>query len=505
MSAPSVSLSARLGLSKVSYENPGENHLLITLEGGKLDKSKTRKPLRVGAAIDTSGSMAGQKLDFAIKSLCIFVDNLTADDMFGVCGFSDNVFSVVKPAFMTPENKEAAKAEIRGLRSMSATNLSGATIEAFNLANADRPKKDKVPKAEFGKLGAAKIIDDANDVDDGFLCRGFLFTDGQPTAGDTSKEGLIKLAGSRIGGASLTAFGYGSDHDAELLASMASKGGGNYYFIEDFDKCPAFFGRELGGLISCMAQGIKIKIKAASGVKFTKVFNDLDVDASDDQSECTISMDDVYAEEKRKILILTELPEKSKAVAARASKLCDIEVTYVDLKTGEKVKLEDSVKIEYVKEDEADKKVDKEVEEQIVRFKGLEAQEEARAFADRGNFAGGQSVLRSFSAFAGNQGWQGMADDVGEAALYLSDAGTYESGGKKGLMARSMSYGTGRGGTIETAAMFGTRVQADTAAKFQDESKSGSADAAGGATGGLGGRAATGGVAGRLSKKRSRK
>jgi hypothetical protein len=469
MSKPIVSVSSRLEFDKVQFDEPGKNHLLISLEGGKIDRPKDRKPLRIGAAVDCSGSMRdGGKIENAKQSLKIFIDNLTPDDAFGLVGFSDSVFSVFEPMFMTPENKEKAKVEVDKLNTINMTNLSGATLEAYNMVKGKLPKPEKkeAKKAEFGKVGGVKIIDDANDTTE-FLARGFLFTDGLPTAGEMDKSKLIELAGKRPSGASLSCFGYGSDHDAELMASMAKRGGGNFYFIKNIDECPAFFGREFGGLISCVAQGIKVELTAAAGVKFTKVYNDFDVNANDEETECTISVDDIYAEETRKLLVMVELPEKSKAVAARSSKLCDVEVTYTDLKTGEEVKLEESVKIDYVKKEEAQDKGDKLVLEQILRFKAADAQAEARKLADKGQYVQASSlmcsIVQDFAAI-GTEGAMAMSADIQKNVIPTLNDQAYDS---NYLVSNTRSYTGGRGMTAGSAHAFDRGVVAKSALSFQ--------------------------------------
>jgi Ca-activated chloride channel family protein len=459
----SVSLRARLEFDKVSFDKSGQVHLLVTLEGQKRNETQERKPLRIGAVVDCSGSMQDPgKLEYAKRSLKTFVDNLTEKDIFGLSGFSDSVFSVFPPKRMTPENKEEVKTEINKLAPISATNLSGATVEAFAIIkNAGTIKSEAPEVVKFGMVN--RQLDDGEDV---FLSRGFLFTDGLPTAGERDRNRLIELAGKRPKDVSLTTFGYGRDHDAELLGSMARRGGGNFYYIQNLDDCPAFFGRELGGLISCVAQGIKVKLTAAPGIKIAKVYNDLDVTANDEQTECTVSVDDVYAEEKRQLLLLVEYPEKSKAVAARASKLCEIEVTYRDLLTNEDATVTESVKIEYVKDDETQKEPDKEVMEQIARFAAVEAQQEAMRFAAAGDFSQARGVLRSAGVrlkAVGTTGGDAMAKDMDAMSLMASNASTYDV---NYLASNARSYGGARGQTVGAAEVFGTAMQADMARVF---------------------------------------
>src|SRR5262245_8326388 len=193
----SLTLSARLEKSKVALGSKHEVHLLVTLEGKKLEG--IRKPLALGVAIDCSGSMAGDKIEHAKRSLKKLVENLSDQDVLAVVAFSDNVWTVVEAAKMTPEAKEQAKKEIDALHSLASTNLSGGTREAYQTlkAHAEKRLKDAVSRA-------------------------FIFTDGQPTSGQTGYNELVELAKSeRPKDTNLICFGYGSDYNRELMTAMA--------------------------------------------------------------------------------------------------------------------------------------------------------------------------------------------------------------------------------------------------------------------------------------------
>jgi len=49
-------------------------------------------------------------------------------------------------------------------------------------------------------------------------------------------------------------FGYGSEHDADLLHAVADAGNGLFYYIDNKDSIPESFCDCLGGLLSVAAQ-----------------------------------------------------------------------------------------------------------------------------------------------------------------------------------------------------------------------------------------------------------
>lgn len=106
---------------------------------------------------------------------------------------------------------------------------------------------------------------------------------------------------------SLFCFGYGSDHNSEMLEAISeATPGGGYYFVENDSDVFTAFGDAMGGLMSVMAQSAVLKISvppaaAECGVKIREVHHDKMVDRGD--GSFTVNMDDFYAEERRDVIV----------------------------------------------------------------------------------------------------------------------------------------------------------------------------------------------------------
>src|SRR6185295_19604374 len=196
----SIVLSARLEKSKVAANKKQELHLLVGLEGVKLDGE--RKPLSLVVAIDLSTSMARRKVEDAKEGLKKLIDHLTDKDTLSIVAFSTSVWTILEATRMTPDAKDRAKTEVSGLHVHSSTNLSGATLEAY----------------EQAKAAAKAGLKDA-------VGRALLFTDGCPTHGVQEPEKLVEIAKGRPDGTSLICFGYGDDYNADLMKAMARVAG----------------------------------------------------------------------------------------------------------------------------------------------------------------------------------------------------------------------------------------------------------------------------------------
>lgn len=441
----SISLSTRLEYSKVELEKKSVVHLLVNLKAQNMP-SGNRKPISVSAVIDCSGSMQGQKLDYAKKTLRELARHMTGEDTLSISAFSDDIWNVLPATKMDQAGREKACQEIDKARSMASTNLSGAVLEGWGRI---KESKDNV----------ARVI---------------IFTDGLPTAGITDKGQLLAMAGKRPNErASLTSMGYGMDCDKELLASMAKAGGGNFYFVNTPDECLSIFGLELGGLLSCVAQQIKVRIDMEKDVKILEILNDYDVEADDkDHRWAVASMGDAYAEETRRVLVKLELPEIGRTLAARPIHIGTVRVDFFDIVANEARWEESKVKVEFVPASEVQKESDLEVREQIAIQKAAKAQEAAMKMAEAHDWNGAQQIICMAIQDLGTIGTEAaksFAGDLNNNVLKaVADQKEYlGAGGAHYMFSNSSAYKSGRSSSKKSS-FIGTQHQAETVASFEE-------------------------------------
>jgi len=433
----SINLTARLERSKVAAGRKHELNLLVGLEGVKLEGK--RKPLSLAVAIDLSTSMSGRKVEDAKDGLSKLVDHMTDEDTLAVVAFSTSVWTVLEPTRMTQDAKDRAKGEISAMHVHSSTNLSGATLEAY----------------EQAKAAAKAKVKDA-------LSRALLFTDGQPTAGEMGHKELVEIAKRRPEDTSLICFGYGDDYNAELMKAMAKVAGGDAYHIKTPDEFGPTLGRVLGGLLSCVAQGVKLTVKTKPDVKVLEVLNDFDVKGNDDKTEAIVTVDDVYSQEKRTVLLRLEIPAMDKM--ERPFTLGTASIEYQDLVAKEPRTAEVSLKVQYVKEDEADKEADKEVAEKVAILAAAKAQEEAIRLAKAGQYSQAKGILRTASLGLQDVGTKMArlaADDIEQNVMCQLSPDAFAAGGMHYMASNAGSYARGRGHNLKAASLFNTKAQAD--------------------------------------------
>ena len=187
-----------LGLNLLTYRNAGEDGYFLLLASPGIDAKHTKvMPKDVTFVLDTSGSMAGAKLEQAKKALAFCVENLNDGDRFEILRFStevDPLFNKLTDA--TKEHRRAAQKFIEDLKPLGGTAIDGALQKALAL----RPGSGERPYVVI------------------------FLTDGLPTVGNTIEDqivGAVKQAGK--GTVRVFCFGIGTDVNTHLLDKITEE------------------------------------------------------------------------------------------------------------------------------------------------------------------------------------------------------------------------------------------------------------------------------------------
>lgn len=219
--------------------------LLLASPGGDPMKADAQaNPKDVVFVLDTSGSMAGKKLEQAKKALRFCVENLNDVDRFEVLHFATEV----EPCFTSlrgaeRKNRDEATKWIDALRPIGGTAIADALQQALKLrpGTGDRP----------------------------FVV--IFLTDGQPTVGETSEDRIVSLA-TPSGGAPtrVFCFGIGTDVNTHLLDKIVERTRAASQFVlpeEDLEiKVSSFFTRIKDPLLT------NVKITWPEGVRVTATY-----------------------------------------------------------------------------------------------------------------------------------------------------------------------------------------------------------------------------------------
>ncbi|MEX2244775.1 MAG: VWA domain-containing protein [Fimbriimonadaceae bacterium] len=198
-----------------------------------------RTPLNLCLVLDRSGSMEGPPLDYAKQAASYVVDLLSPNDVLSIVVFDETVDVLMPPQKVT--NKQAIKDGVAQIQPGYTTNISDAmTLAAQQL----------------------KSLDDLSRA-----TRMVFLTDGEPTAGIKEFQPLVTHAGDiKARGITCTFLGFGPEYNEELLAAMAKKTGGNYYYISQPQLIPEVFRTELEKLITVAAMNVRLSLRLSRWV-----------------------------------------------------------------------------------------------------------------------------------------------------------------------------------------------------------------------------------------------
>lgn len=199
----------------------------------------SRTPMNLCLVIDRSGSMEGPPLEYVKQACNYVVDMLGPTDILSIVTFEETVDVLMPPQRVT--NKQPVKEGIQRIMPGNTTNLYDGLL-----------------------LGSQQVM---GVMDPGRATRMIVFTDGDPTAGIRDFPTLVNQAGDiRQRGITCTFLGFGPDYNEELLASMAKRAGGNYYYIPRPEMIPEIFRTELDKLMTGVARNLQLTVKAARWV-----------------------------------------------------------------------------------------------------------------------------------------------------------------------------------------------------------------------------------------------
>ncbi len=263
----------------VTVEREQKLYLMAQLTADPAPDDKTRRPLNLSLVIDRSGSMAGEKIDYTRQAAQFLVQNLGVKDMFSVVIYNDRVETIVAPGIVT--HKDMICQRIANIVAGGATNLSS------------------------GWLEGCRLVDE--NLNDDFLNRVILMSDGHANRGVTDMEKLVTIAEQkRAERISTTTMGLGSGFNEDLMMAIANGGGGAFYFIESPEVAPLIFQEELEGLLSVVGQNLLITVEPTEFVTHVSQLNAYPTEQKG--KSVMFRLGDVFGDEVKTLMLELTIP-----------------------------------------------------------------------------------------------------------------------------------------------------------------------------------------------------
>jgi Ca-activated chloride channel family protein len=205
---------------------------------------EARAPVAIVLVIDTSGSMAGRKIEDARRSALAMLDEMRADDMVGVVRFSSNAETLV-PLGRVGEIRGEARRRIEQLRAEGSTDIANALRLADRVLGFTRDRR-------IGRI--------------------VLVTDGRDTSG-TPASTAVEIARTEVSrGFTVSALGIGVDYDESYLAHVSDAGRGNYEYLSDTSALTRFLSKELFETARTRIKGLEVALDLPPSARIRDVW-----------------------------------------------------------------------------------------------------------------------------------------------------------------------------------------------------------------------------------------
>ena len=238
-----VNISGHLVQNKILQGSRGHVNLSITLQADEVldQEAKESRSVNMVIVLDRSGSMKGRKIAHARQAVLELLSGLSAKDRFALVAYSDKVRILSNLQSVTGAYLEHMESVVRNIKAGGGTNL-GAGLEAgINLV---------LSGTQTGN--AAKVI---------------LISDGLANKGITDPQSLGDIASvAQENEFAVSTVGVGVDFNEYMMNTIADKGNGNYYYLENPSAFAEVFQKEFSFSRTTAATGVSVYIPLIAGM-----------------------------------------------------------------------------------------------------------------------------------------------------------------------------------------------------------------------------------------------
>ena len=342
----------------VSSDSPTTLDVLVRIIPPEPEIELQRPALNIGLVIDRSGSMRGQKMEYARQAACYAVEQLLPTDRVSVTIYDDQVETLI--ASTPAVNKANIIHQIKRIHSRGSTALHAGWVQ-----------------------GGIQVSQHLNPE---YLNRVILLSDGLANVGETNPDVIASdVHGLAKRGVSTTTMGIGDDYNEDLLEAMARSGDGNYYYIQSPQQLPNIFARELQGLMATIGTTVSLGIEPQGDITLAEVLNDLDVNIKG-----RYSLPNLVIGNPIEVVVRLKVP-----AMAQGSGLCYFRLAWNAPEQQKRQKLRVALRLPAVSSAQLREfPFNPEVQQQVALMMAARAKNEAVQLADRGNYEAASQLLQ---------------------------------------------------------------------------------------------------------------
>lgn len=253
----------------------GSTYVGIWVQAPQMPVARARAPMAVSLVIDTSGSMAGDKIENARMAASSLLETLSDGDVVSLYAFSDGVVELAPPTVLSAASRGLMMQRVRALAAMGGTNMwDGMQIAVRRMSEAPPSHP---------------------------LRRVFLISDGRANVGPSDPASLGALAARATEwGTQVTAIGVGTDYDQTTLTAMAVQSAGRLYHLGQPYEMASILQNELQLLSRSVALNAYLEVEPAPGVL---ILEGLTMGTTLDHGRLRMPLGAVFAGQQREVLL----------------------------------------------------------------------------------------------------------------------------------------------------------------------------------------------------------
>ncbi len=278
---------AATGKNAVAFEGPGARGVLslshsrilaghtnqvfaeLRLVADPSGRAVARAPISLAVVLDTSGSMSGEKLEDAKRSVLRVLGDMQDGDEIALVRYADTS-ELIQPLARVGSVRSELISRIRGLDAGGGTNIPG------------------------GLSHGLRALDEAAK---GRVRRIVLVSDGL----DSTRAQAESLASSSFSsGITVSSLGIGLDFDESYMGGVAQRGHGNFAFVKDGASLAGFLRRELEETATTVVENARVELRLPEGMRFVSATG---AEASANGTSVELRLGSLFAGDERRVVV----------------------------------------------------------------------------------------------------------------------------------------------------------------------------------------------------------
>jgi Ca-activated chloride channel family protein len=209
-------------------------------------RAHARPKMDLALVIDTSGSMAGDKIASARAAAKTLLESTGDGDVVSIDTFDNEARQLIPPTVITHESRTRLERVVSGLETGGSTNM----FDGLELG-----------ESQLMRAPATHVVR-----------RLVLISDGKANVGPSTPEALAMVAQRGIAfHAQITSLGVGIDYDESTLNALAVRSSGRLYHLGEPTEMASTLRREMDLLGSTVASDAFVEVVPAPGVQIQPV------------------------------------------------------------------------------------------------------------------------------------------------------------------------------------------------------------------------------------------